>query len=221
MRYKNNLLLLFLCLFLLGACSRKQTAQVVSSEKYCLDETFKTSLVVAPATQAPVSQGLSLTGHVAASPDKVVGFTSLVSGIVTNTWFSLGDSVRKGQVLAEMQSAELDQLQASLSSAQARMAVARKNLESVQAMFEDGIASARDLAAARSELRILEAEQKQTEASLRLYSAAPGKGVFQLRAPASGIITDKNIAPGTQVTAGGEPLFTISDLREVWVMVNI
>lgn len=211
-----------LCSLLISAVACRQTEdKIATPDKYCLDEHFKSSVTLAPATYKPVSEALALTGNVAASPDKVVDFVSLVTGVITNTWFSLGDSVRKGQVLAELQSTELDELQSSLSSVNARLAVARQHLKSVEAMFEDGIASQKDLAEARSELSILTAEKNKTEAGLKLYSAAPGKGVFQIKAPAAGVITAKNIAPGSQVTAGGDPLFTISDLREVWVMANV
>jgi membrane fusion protein, heavy metal efflux system len=56
---------------------------------------------------------------------------------------------------------------------------------------------------------------------LRMYSASDEDGVFELRAPASGIIVSKTITPGSQVAAEGEPLFTVSDLSEVWVNLNI
>ena len=56
---------------------------------------------------------------------------------------------------------------------------------------------------------------------MNLYSGNAGRGVFQVKAPATGIVTEKNVNPGEQVAAGGTSLFTLSDLNNLWVMVNI
>src|SRR5690606_3048728 len=99
--------------------------------------------------------------------------------------------------------------------------VAENKLKSVRSMFEDGISSQRDLLEGQSELDILKAEKQKVTANLQLYSASREKGVFQIKAPASGIVTAKAIAAGTPISADGDPLFTISDLSDVWVLVNV
>lgn len=56
---------------------------------------------------------------------------------------------------------------------------------------------------------------------MALYKPSAKLGVFQVRASATGTIISKNVAAGMQISAEGEPLFTISDLNEVWIMANI
>lgn len=210
-----------LTLPLLYSCGNTTPEVSTQKETYCLDEDFKQKIEFETATIQPVTEGIHLTGAVETNPDKVIHFVSLVGGIISKTYFSLGDEVSKGQVLAELQSTELSSLQSELRNAQAQIQVAEKSLEAMQAMYNDEIASEKDLLQAQTELDIIKSERQKLTANLDLFSASPEKGVFQIKAPTSGIITSKSIASGSQIMAEGEPLFTISDLREVWIMVNI
>lgn len=196
----------------------------ISREKenlYCLDENFKDKIEIINPKKQTVTEIIPLTGAVQPNPDKVVHFVSLITGIVSNTYFSLGDKVTKGQVLAEIHSSQLLELQAQFKTIEAQIKVAEKKLEAVQSMFDDGVASEKDLMEAQSDLFILRAEREKINSTLQLFSASSEKGVFLIKSPATGIVTDKNIAAGSQISAEGDPLFTISDLTEVWVLVNI
>lgn len=208
-------------LWLVGCNNKEEEFKSVQKEPFCLDKEFKGKIeITAVGTQA-VTEGIHLTGDIEANPDKVVDFVSLIDGIISNTAFSLGDAVTQGQVLAEMQSSELSSLQAELRSLDAQIDLAKVDLKATQQMFDDGIASNRELVEDQNKLRILEAEKQKVESNLRLYSASSTKDVFQIKAPVSGIITAKNINSGTTVTDNGEVLFSISDLSDVWAVANI
>lgn len=202
-------------------CGEKEPELTVQRESYCLSAEFKEQTDIKTVSKEPVTDGIHLTGTVESNPDKVVRFTSLVDGIISKTYFSLGDEVKKDQVLAELRSSELSGLQSKLRNVRAEARVAEKYLESVQSMFEDGIASQKDLLEAQIQLEIQQSEERKIMSNLELYSGSEDGSVFQVKAPASGVVTSKTISDGTQISADGEPLFTISDLSDVWVMVNI
>jgi cobalt-zinc-cadmium efflux system membrane fusion protein len=206
---------------LLIGCKDKEETKTVQNEKYCLNEKSKSITEIKAVEQQAVTERIHLTGSIESNPDKVVHFVSLVEGIISNTYFSLGDAVTKGQVLGEMQSTELSSLQAELRSLKAQIEIAKVELSATEQMFEDGISSNRDLMEAQNNLRVLESEKQKVENNLSLFSASSTKNVFQIKAPTSGIITAKNINSGTTVTDNGEPLFSISDLNNVWAMANI
>jgi cobalt-zinc-cadmium efflux system membrane fusion protein len=195
-----------------------QKAQISS---YCLDEHFKSKIELTNPQKQTVTESIPLTGTVESNPDMVVPFVSLVSGIISNTYFSLGEKVTKGQILAELKSSQLSELQSQYKTIEAQIKVAERKLQMMQKMFDDGVASQKDLMEAESELNILKAESEKINANLSLFSASTEKGVFLIKSPTTGIVTAKNIAPGQQITAEGDPLFTISDLSEVWVLVNV
>lgn len=213
---------LFATALLCAACNNNNKELKESSKaEYCLDEKTKNIVEFITATKQPVTTGIHLTGSIEANPDKEVHFVSLVEGIIAHTYFAVGDAVTKGQVLAEMQSPELASLQAALSSYSAQIEIAKVNLAAKQQMFKDGISSNKELAEARNELRILQAEKQKVQANLSLFSASSTKNVFQIKAPASGIITAKNINSGFTVTNQTGPLFSIANLNDVWAMANI
>ena len=219
--YSTYIFSLSIVIFLVGCQNKTEEFKSVQKEQFCLDEKTKSIIQISSVTKENVTEGIHLTGSIDANPDKVINFVSLVNGIISNTYFSLGDRVSKGQVLAEMQSTELSSLQAELRSLQSQIEIAKVSLDAKEQMFKDGISSNKELIEAKNELRILESEKQKVQTNLSLFSASSTKNVFQIKAPASGIITEKNINSGSTVTDEGAPLFSISNLNDVWAMANI
>ena len=213
---------LVVMLMLISSCSKKENKKIVAEETvFCLNDFMRDDIIKVSVEKSPITESILLNAKVHANPDKLVHFVSLVSGVVTKTYFSLGEEVKKGQLLLEMMSSELSDLSSQLSSLKSQILVAQRELESVKEMHHDNIASQKDLIEAQSNLDILKAELQNTNAKLSLYSASSEGGVFQVKAPTSGTIINKNIASGMQISAESEPLFTISDLKDVWIMANI
>ncbi len=205
----------------ISSCDAPIHEEIAFGEPYCLNEDFKNEIELATALVEEVKEGIHLTASVEANPDKVLKYVSLIDGIISKVYFSLGDQVTKGQTLAELSSVELSNWNSTLSNINNEIKVAEQKLKSVQSMYEDGIASQKDLLEAESKLAILKSEKQNIENNLKLYSASSTKGVFKIKAPSSGVITEKSISSGTQISTDSEPLFTISGLDEVWIMVDI
>lgn len=218
---KKLIVLPMLGLMLVYGCGKKEEVKKATDEKFCIDKTLKEKITIEKVEKRSVSESINLTGNITYNADHVVQFNSLVEGIITKTTFSLGDYVKKGQVLAEIKSTELNGMQSESRSLQSQIAVAQRQLQSTKAMFEDGISSQKDLMQAQSELDVLKSSLQNVQANLAMFSASSERSVFQIKAPTEGFIVDKNISTGMQVTDSSEPLFTISDLKEIWVLVNV
>lgn len=206
---------------MITGCNQQEPAVVKEKENFCLTDKLKENIELQEIHKRTVAETMSLTGSITYNADNVVQFNSLVEGIVTKTYFSLGDYVKKGQVLAEIRSTELNNLQAQAKTLQSQLLVAQRQLQSVQALSDDGVASQKELIEAQSEVDILKASIANVNGNLSLFSASNEKSVFLIKAPTEGYIVDKNISPGTQISQNSESLFTISNLKEVWVLVNI
>lgn len=191
------------------------------SHTLCLPESFVEKLELVTPQVRQVSENLNLTGSVEPNPDRTVHFTSLVEGFITQVFFSLGEPVRQGQILAEIRSPQLADLEAQSRALEAQVRVAQRQLQSVEGLARDGIASQKEVLEAQSALDILLSEQEKNRAILQMFSASKEKGVFLIKAPMDGYITEKNITPGMAVSSGSGPLFTVADLTDVWVMVNV
>lgn len=212
---------LIISIFIFSACTNSHNTVQHEPEVNCLQQEYKKDISIETISMVPVTERVHLMGGVETNPDKVLEYVSLVRGLVSAVNFSLGDAVTKGQVLAEIRSTELSALQSQSSSIEAEIQSARRNLEAVRSMHEDKLASDRDLEEAKSRLQMLQSEKNRTKSDLSLYGADIGKGVFQIKAPASGIITTKSINTGMQISDESGVLFTIASLDNVWIMANV
>jgi RND family efflux transporter MFP subunit len=151
-----------------------------------------------------------------------------VSGYLQAWRVDIGAPVKAGQVLATIETPDLDQ---DLRQAQAQLAVARSNL----ALAESTAKRWQSLVAQQAVSK-QEADEKQgdfvskqstvqaLQASLERQQAL--KRYTQLVAPFDGVVTARNTDVGALVNAGsggaaGSELFVVSDLRRLRVYVQV
>lgn len=188
---------------------------------FTLSDTMVSKIFPITVIKQPFIDGIHLNGTIEPNPDRVVSFMSLVSGIVSDVRFSVGDKVEKGQILAELESTELGNLQSELKNIKSKIQVAERQLQSIKSMYDDGISSQKDLMEAQSNLDVLITDREKVQSFLQLFSASTVKNVFLIKAPLSGVITSKSISAGSRIAADEQSLFTISDLSEVWALINV
>jgi cobalt-zinc-cadmium efflux system membrane fusion protein len=172
-------------------------------------------------TATAVKREIKLTGKVDYDADKIVRYISFAGGAVQSTSFNTGDRVQKGQVMAVIRSAELSAMQAEKQNLEAEIKVLQRDLESMQGMYKDELVSQKELFETQSRLKQAEIEMEKVKINLSLYGSSGSDGAFLIRAPISGFVVNKNIAPGSQIAAESEPLFVIADLSKVWIMANV
>jgi len=204
-----------------GLCSCDQKTEQMSEQKPESVSVKSSDVETMTAELEKITQSIRLNGQIEYNPNQVVHYASLVNGIVTKTFFSLGDKVSKGQVLAELRSSELSDLNAQAATLESQMTVANRKLSIAESMFADRVSSEKDLFEAKSDVSILKTELEKVKANLSLYNASTEKGVFQIKAPVSGYVVENNISGGTQINGNDADLFTISDLSDVWVTTNV
>jgi cobalt-zinc-cadmium efflux system membrane fusion protein len=181
--------------------------------------------VIAAATYAATST-LNVTGTVSADVSRTIPVITLASGRVVAIHAQIGDYVKKGQLLMEVQSTDIsgafnaylkavnDERLAHTQDDRARLlydkgAIAKSQLE----IADDGEQNAKaDLLAAEQQLRVLGVDKDHPAATVKVYS------------PATGVIITQNVtaaaAAGTGL-AGSPNAFTIADLSHVWVICDV
>ncbi|WP_299991453.1 efflux RND transporter periplasmic adaptor subunit [uncultured Pontibacter sp.] len=209
---------------LLTACQSSndlEQGSTAQQEGYCLPAQLAKNIKLADVAPSTEHNHIQLTGRVMSNPEKYYRFVPLLDGVVSKVNFSLGDYVKKGTVLLEVRSPELSSLNAELRTAQAQLKLAQRQLSATQEMFEDGVASERELIEAQQDVEMAQLEITKVQENLGIYGGSLERGVLIIKAPLSGHIVSKNIVGGQQIEAGDEPLFSIADLEEVWVMANV
>jgi multidrug efflux system membrane fusion protein len=134
-----------------------------------------------------------------------------VPGKITQRQAELGQPVRRGQVLAQVDAADLrlgqDAARAGLMAAQAQAAQASADVKRFQDLRAQGFISAAELDRHQTALKSAEAALAQA----RAQSLVQGNqtGYAQLIADAAGVITSVDAEPG-QVVSAGMPVVTLA-----------
>jgi cobalt-zinc-cadmium efflux system membrane fusion protein len=134
-----------------------------------------------------------------------------------------GVRVRRGQVLAEMQSLELGKTRGDYRDAEARVDLARQALERKRSLAAERIAPQREVQEAEAELKRAEASVQGARGTLNALGATSDSGGddsrLVLRAPLSGTVIDRHLVQG-EVAQPGETLFKVGDLSTLWLIAH-
>ncbi|MBK9752730.1 MAG: efflux RND transporter periplasmic adaptor subunit [Nannocystis sp.] len=165
---------------------------------------------------------VSAAGEIASDPERTAQVAARVDGIVESVEFREGDRVTKGQVLATIRAPGLGGLRADRASLLARAASARSNLARLETLAARNMASQQELAAARAEATVLDAEAGAAGQRLTALGLKAGGtvSVFALRAPLGGFAVDRGVAPGQGVTAE-HMVASIVNLDEAWFVARV
>lgn len=209
-------------IWILGSCRDENTKTNIArkSETFCLDDSLNQNTAILSITEKPIQEQLTLSGVVNYDENNLVAFRTLLEGVVDEVHFDLGDAVHEGQVLAKIRSAQIQELDQQKRMQQNQKELLEKQLASKQSLFRDGFVTEPELLETEHALEQSKIELERIQESLKLYRAI-GNGHFQLLAPKDGYIIQKNISVGQSITTNEDPLFSISNLKETWVMVNI
>ena len=144
-----------------------------------------------------------------------------MQGVVDRVNFELGDFVKQGQVLGVVKSTEVQDLMQQKRYYQSQIDLFSKQIKTKKELLNDGMVSSTELSEVEHELQAAKIERDKINSTLQMYRAV-GNGQFQILAPKNGYIVQKNMSVGQSITSDNEDaLFSISNLKQVWVMVNI
>ncbi|WP_223649951.1 efflux RND transporter periplasmic adaptor subunit [Hymenobacter psoromatis] len=203
----------------LTACGDKKNELPLNTKD--TESTYRTDTV----QTRNLAQDLRFTGKVSYDQRRVDQVFPVVSGTVLNVSATLGSHVTQGQALATVQSADVSGYLNDYNAAQSDFAVAKRTADNTEQLYKTNFASESDLIAARQGLIKAQSALNRTQQILKLYGASGGstaQPVYQVKAPVSGYVVARNINPNTQLRPdNATPLFTISDLSRVWILLNV
>jgi cobalt-zinc-cadmium efflux system membrane fusion protein len=168
-----------------------------------------------------------LTATATVNPDisRTVPVISLATGRVVEIKARLGDTVRKGQVLLRVQSADISAAFSDYQKAVADEQLVRTQLERARLLYDKGAISLNDLQVAQDAEAKAEVDVKTSAEKLRVLGNAnldQPSGVVDIHAPIAGVITDQQVTNAGGVAGLSSPNpFTISDLTYVWILCDV
>ena len=181
------------------------------------------TVTVTNATRLASSVQLALPGDVRAFEETKI--YARADGYMLKWNSDIGAKVEAGQVLAEIDTPELDQelnqSRAALAQAQANLVLARSSAERWQRLLKDRAVSQQEVDEKTSALAAREADVKAAEAAVaRLEKLSSFK---EVRAPFAGTITRRHVDTGALIRAGGNAsaLFDLAQTDTLRVQVNV
>jgi cobalt-zinc-cadmium efflux system membrane fusion protein len=220
-QYKILLVSLML-LFAAGFTSCKNnTIREEEKKGYILPDSLLKTIEIDSVSSSRVVNSLTLTGKVDFNEDNVIKMFPTISGQVSGIKVMPGDYVKQGQVLAVIRSSDMATYSNDYVTAKSNVDIAKKSLDAANDMFKSGLASQRDqLAAQEGYNQALSAFEK----AKRILNLNGGSmtGEYTLKSPIDGFVVDRQVNNNMMIRSDNSTaLFTISDLKNVWVMANV
>ena len=183
------------------------------------------------ARKGTATTRLHLPGVVLPNAYKNLDVTSLVAGRLTQVRAELGQRVMQNEMLATVYSPALADAQTAFIAARSQLAAHDLALARTQRLFAIGAASRQELEkmdaekadmtraveTARARLVLLGIPEDKAQ---RIASPADVITTFDVKSPIAGVITKRNANAGLNIDLA-TPLFTVTDLSDVWVVADL
>jgi membrane fusion protein, heavy metal efflux system len=230
--------LMLLAAFLAG-CHRRTSQEETPQPTVAGDKiTFATNapqlgyLAVETAQQKKAS-ATGLYGRLAWDDDVTVRVFSPVAGRVAGISPEVNQPVKKGDVLATLESPDYGQMQSDAQKAASDLVLSDRTLARERDLLQHGAAAQKDVESAEADYARAKSENERTTAQLQAVSlgrpdSAPA--TFDLRSPLDGIVVEKNITPGQQIRSDQilanapqfvNPLFVVTDPTRLWLYLDV
>jgi cobalt-zinc-cadmium efflux system membrane fusion protein len=208
-------------LFMLS-CNESQAGKPdIGKQPYVIPDSLMKTLAVDTVKQGELINAISMTGMVDFNQDKQVNIFPLVSGNVKEIKVQLGDYVNAGQGLATVRSGEMAGYTNNLIVAETNVNATKKQLDATTDLFRSGLASNLDVINAQVNYDQAAAQLMMVRRILKI-NGNDTSGNYVVKSPIPGFIVQKQVTNDQIIrTDNGSAMFTISDLKDVWVWGNV
>lgn len=178
------------------------------------------------ASQRDVVSKLDVTGSVSPDISRELPVLSLANGRVVALYVGLGDVVRKGQLVMQVQSPDVANAFSTYIQAVSNEHLAKVTLDRDTLLYDKGAIAKSQLEAAQNGEEIARAALTATEQQLKIYGVDKDhpSDTVKVYSPANGVVVSQNVTASAAAGisyAGNSGSLTIADLSHVWVVVDV
>jgi len=213
-------LLIVAVLLVASGILKRKAAETVLAER--TQELAAPTVIAAPAKLGAPVDSFVLPGNVTAYTDSPI--YARTSGYLTRWYFDIGARVKKGALLAEIATPEVDQqlaqAQADLASAQANSNNARIQAERYSGLVKSDAVSRQDTDTFVNQATATAAAVRSAQANVeRLRDLKSFESVY---APFDGVVTARTVDTGQLIDPGaGKELFHLQAIQTLRVYANV
>lgn len=213
-----------------GAAATQAAAQARQVDPMVVELTPEMSkqFRVESATMSDIAIEQKVSGRIEANERLTTRIGSSITGRIVQVMAEVGDRVKAGQPLAKLASPELTNAQLAYLRALSATKLAERTVERAEALVAADVIGTAELHRREVELSVARAELRAATDQLRLIGLRPESierlqetgsitSEVTIRATRSGVVIERKVSQG-QVAQPGDPLFTVADLSNVWVI---
>lgn len=200
---------------------------VVVPEKSELRQTLAVAAVERKTAQIPLEAPAVLE----ADPARVANILPPLAGRISALHVHLGDTVKAGQPLFTLDSADLAQARADLQKARIGLEQTRKALDRQKDLAEHKVAAEKDVEQAQADYDNARSELQRAVTVFQVMGIAPdapqdaaksgSSRELTVRAPLAGRVSMLAVVPGTYANDNTAALLTVSDLSTIWFTASV
>ena len=230
----THLFLLLLSLSLLVGCSKpedKSKEKKIDPLEIIITPDIQKQIKTEAVRYQDIGETLMIPGRLETQNRRLSKIGSPITGRVSDLYVSLGDIVKKGQVLARINSIELTQTQLTLIKSSQLIGLKTKAVERAKLLFEADVISKAEMLRIENELEAVKADYRASRDQLlvlgmsekaveKLETSGQINSFADIRSLFDGIIISRAINVG-QIVNPQDNLFHIADLSKLWAVANI
>ncbi|MES2102560.1 MAG: efflux RND transporter periplasmic adaptor subunit [Pseudomonadota bacterium] len=185
---------------------------------------LRKTITVTPVAELSIERAISVPGTIEADAARLIKVVPPVSGRIVQLNKRLGDTVKAGDALFSLDSADLASAYSDAGKAQAALNLSKRNLQRQKDLADAEIAARKDLEQAESDYAQAVSEADRAKARLSQLGTSLGGGsgrAYQLRSPISGKVIELTGSQGGFWNDTNAPLMTVADLSTVWLAASI
>lgn len=184
-----------------------------------------------PLAASVNATGNALPAQVVIPNQQIRVVSAPLAGMLESLSVAVNQRVKKGQLLARLQSPGLAELQRDYLQAASQSRLAQNSLSRDESLFKDGIiAESRYLATQNVALASAAAASEKRQslrlagvgdaAIARLQAGQAIGSALEIAAPIEGVVLEQMAAPGQRVEAAA-PLFKVAHLSPLWLEIQV
>jgi cobalt-zinc-cadmium efflux system membrane fusion protein len=217
----------------LAACSPDDNSSASAPSNVTLTRDQLQHIRIVTVAYSGFHKTVDANGIVDFDNDRSTAILAPISGPVSRVLVDLGTRVAKGAALAEVESPDYATAVTTYRKTDAAARNARRLADLDRDLLAHASISAREAGQAESDAVGAESDRDAAKQALvaldldpsAIRSVIAGRPVAHIvgtiRAPIAGTVVERQITPGTLLTAGTTPCFTVAELGRVWVMAQV
>jgi cobalt-zinc-cadmium efflux system membrane fusion protein len=229
----NRIIIIFLMFFLIS-CSNNESDEKVEiknpNEVTAKLETLK-QISIEPAKKYAIRRTIDIPGSIEVKQNLLAKIGSPVKGRIVEINVMLGQRVRKGEVLAKINSTELAKMQLEYIKAVQQVELKAKSFERAELLFAEGVLSEAQMLERKTELAAAKAEMQASNDQLQVLGMSLNEiqnlktesqinSITHIQAKIDGKVIMKNVNLG-QVVEPTDEVFAVAALDEVWGVAQV